>query len=299
ADESTRRSSSSRKVPRAAGTARQKAVSGGKTGLGPGTQLIIKKPKPRPTGSTPYLDDTIHPNTLLFLTDLKANNRREWLKLNDSGFRASEKDWHSFVEALSEKLTEVDDTIPELPVKDIIFRIYRDVRFSPDPTPYKPYFSAAWSRTGRKGPYAHYYVQVSPNESFVGGGLWHPDARPTALMRQFIDQQPDRIKRVLLADGVRREFLKGAPKQEDKVVKSFVASNAENALRTKPKGFDSNHQDLDLLRLRNYTLGRRLADQELLGPSGLARVVELFRVLKPFITLLNSIVMPDPGHDEE
>lgn len=138
------------------------------TGLGPGHQVVIKKPKARPAGSTPYTDDTIHPNTLLFLGDLKANNNRQWLKLHDAEYRQSEKDWYSFVEKVTERLMTIDDTIPELPVKDITFRIYRDVRFSTDKTPYKPHFSAAWSRTGRKGPYAHYYIQVAPNESFVG-----------------------------------------------------------------------------------------------------------------------------------
>jgi len=57
--------------------------------------------------------------------------------VHDPDFRASEKDWKSFLEQLTEKICEIDDTVPELPVKDIIFRIYRDIRFSPDPTPYK------------------------------------------------------------------------------------------------------------------------------------------------------------------
>jgi len=167
----SRRKSSSNKA--AAG--KSKTVSGGelwregvKTGLGPGQQVVIKKPKARPAGKVPYSDGSIHPNTLLFLKDLKMNNNREWLKMHDPDFRQAEKDWFSFVESLTERLVEIDDTVPELPVKDIIFRIYRDVRFSKDPTPYKPFFSAAWSRTGRKGPYAHYYVQVSPQETFVG-----------------------------------------------------------------------------------------------------------------------------------
>ncbi|CAD0027982.1 unnamed protein product [Aureobasidium pullulans] len=107
------------------------------TGLAPGIQVIIKKPEPRAAGSTPYSDDTIHPNTMLFLKDLKANNDREWLKMYDADYRSSLKDWNSFVEALTEKLTEIDDTIPELPLKDVVFRIYRDIRFSKDPTPYK------------------------------------------------------------------------------------------------------------------------------------------------------------------
>ncbi|GAB1727823.1 hypothetical protein NU195Hw_g2143t1 [Hortaea werneckii] len=273
--------------------------TGVKAGLGPGNEVVIKKPKARPAGRIPYSDESIHPNTLLFLKELKENNNREWLKMHDAVFRQAEKDWHSFVEKLTERLIEVDDTIPELPYKDVIFRIYRDVRFSPDPTPYKPHFSAAWSRTGRKGPYAHYYVQIAPNESFVGGGLWHPDAAPTATMRIDIDRHPEHIKKVLLDDGIRKSFLNGAPKNESKVVKEFVASNSENALKTKPKGYDADHVDIDLLRLRNYTMGKSMSEEELTGGNGLENVANLFMHLKPFITYINSVVMPDPGDSSE
>ncbi|QIW94556.1 hypothetical protein AMS68_000074 [Peltaster fructicola] len=263
-------------------------------GLGPGNQVIIKKPKARSAGKIPYEDDQLHPNTFLFLQELKQNNERQWLKMHDPDFRQAERDWFSFVEKLTERLTEIDETVPELPVKDVIFRIYRDVRFSPDPTPYKAHFSAAFSRTGRKGPYAHYYVQISPgDESFVGGGIWHPDAAPLAALRQRVDRNSRELKDVLLNNDLRKEFLKGAPKNDAKVVKAFVASNAENALKTKPKGFDADHADIDLLRLRNYTIGRKLAQDELIGEGGLNRVAELLACLRPFITYLNSVVMPD------
>jgi uncharacterized protein (DUF2461 family) len=106
--------------------------------------------------------------------------------VHDVDYRASLKDFSSFLECLTQKIIEVDDTIPELPVKDIVrctyefiivtlsdheqvFRIHRDVRFSKDQTPYKTAFSAAWSRTGRKGPYAAYYVQIKPNGGSVVG----------------------------------------------------------------------------------------------------------------------------------
>ncbi|KAM0700455.1 hypothetical protein Q7P35_012176 [Cladosporium inversicolor] len=238
----SRRKSASAKIMAAS----SKKKSGGelwregvKTGLGPGQEVIIKKPKARPAGKVPYSDETIHPNTILFLKDLKENNNREWLKMHDPDFRQSEKDWFSFVEKLTERLVEIDDTVPELPVKDIIFRIYRDVRFSKDPTPYKPHFSAAWSRTGRKGPYAHYYVQISSKDSFVGGGLWHPEAAPTAALRQAIDKRSRQMKNVLSDEKIRKEFLKGAPANDSKVVKAFVAANAANALKTRPKAFSS------------------------------------------------------------
>ncbi|CZT24595.1 uncharacterized protein RCC_10320 [Ramularia collo-cygni] len=269
---------------------------GVKSGLGPGKQLIIKKPKARPAGSTPYKDETIHPNTLLFLADLKVNNNREWLKLHDAEFRQAEKDWHSFVEKLTERLVEdVDDTIPELPVKDVVFRIYRDIRFSSDPTPYKPFFSASWSRAGRKGSYAHYYIQVAPpnhGKSFIGGGLWHPDAGPTAAMRNDIDRHPKNLKDILNNSELRTEFLGGA-KDSKKAVQAFVQENAGNALKTRPKGYSAEHPDIELLRLKNYTIGKKISNDEILGDAGMDRVVGLLKCLKPFITHCNSVVLPD------
>lgn len=70
-------------------------------------------------------------------------------------FRLAEKEWKDFVEEFTLALTEVDPQIPVLPPNDVVHRIYRDVRFSNDKTPYKTYFSASFSRTGRKGPFAH------------------------------------------------------------------------------------------------------------------------------------------------
>lgn len=79
------------------------------------------------------------------------------------------------------------------------------------------------------------YGQVEADNCVAGGGLWHPESAPTAAMRRNIDHHPERIKLVLMEGKMRKEFLKGAPQQESKVVKAFVASNAGNALKTKPK----------------------------------------------------------------
>ena len=94
---------------------------GVKAGLGPGKQVFIEKPKPRSDGGIKYVPGKIHPNTMAFLKDLKANNDREWLKMHDPDYRQSWSDWQSFVEALTEKITELDETIPELPPKDLVW----------------------------------------------------------------------------------------------------------------------------------------------------------------------------------
>ena len=230
-----------RKTNNTAPTTAQKKGSelwrpGVKSHLAPGEAIFIALPKARPTGSTPYTPQTIHPNTLLFLADLRAHNDREWLKAHDADYRASLADWTSFVDSLTEQIIERDGTIPELPHKDLTFRIYRDIRFSPDPTPYKTHFSAAWSRTGRKGPYAGYYVQIQPKGgSFVGAGVWHPEAGPLGLLRRAVDRRSGRLKEVLMAEGMRREFLGGVKGEEGKCVAKFVELNRESALKTKPK----------------------------------------------------------------
>lgn len=117
--------------------------------------VFIPHAKIRDDGGVPYTDDLVHPNTLEFLKDLKANNVRSWLKCtppphypnpspltppppaNDGEFRRALKDWESYATALTDTIIDLDPTIPELPFKDINFRIYRDIRFTNDPTPYK------------------------------------------------------------------------------------------------------------------------------------------------------------------
>ena len=272
---------------------------GTKVDAAPGEAVYIKLPKAREAGKIPYTDSTIHPNTMLFLKDLRANNDREWLKMHDADYRQSKKDFDAFVESLTEKIIEKDDTIPELPPKDLTFRIYRDIRFSPDPTPYKTHFSAAWSRTGRKGPYAGYYVQVQPNGSFVGAGVWHPEAPPLALMRADVDLKSHKIKAVLTGAALRKEFFGGIANDERKAIRAFVAMNTENMLKVKPKGYEKDNPNIDLLKLRNFTIGKKLRDEEVLGAGGLGRIAGLIGILTPFVSYLNGVVMPDQEPSSE
>jgi uncharacterized protein (TIGR02453 family) len=167
-------------------------------------------------------------------------------------FRQAEKDFYSFVGELSPIVSEKDPTIPELPIKDVIYRIYRDIRFSPDKTPYKPYFAVTWSRTGRKGPYAHYYLHIQPGGgsffgilrrnivvyslmTLLGGGYYSSDNLTLACLREDIDQQPHQFKSVLMDDRIRKTFFPGMKADQKKILESFYKMNAENALKKKPK----------------------------------------------------------------
>lgn len=78
-------------------------------------------------------------------------------------------------------------------------------------------------------------MQIQPSGSFVGAGLWHPEAAPLALMRRAIDRKSEKLKNVLLEPSMRKEFLKGVAKDEKKVVKGFIDVNSSDMLKTKPK----------------------------------------------------------------
>lgn len=270
-------------------------------------------PTLRPEGTTPYRPHTLHPNTLLFLSDLKANNKRSWLKLHDKEYRRALADWESYVTCLTEKITSLDPTVPELPFKDVNFRIYRDVRFSNDPTPYKPHFSAAFSRTGRKGPYACYYVHVEPDgNSFVGGGLWHPDGAALGRLRASVDERPDRWRRALTEPAFRRIFLlqgekkgrgkgkKNREEEEQDAMAAYAEMNRGNALKTRPKGFHPEHRDMRLLKLRNHTVWKKVDDGVWTREGGLeGEVMDVVGGMVGFVTHLNRIVMPDPGDEDD
>ncbi|CAH0018526.1 unnamed protein product [Clonostachys rhizophaga] len=261
---------------------------------------IVPLEKMRDTGGVEYEDNKIHKNTLLFLKDLKVNNKRSWLKSHDGEYRRALKDWESFVDSAMLTAIDVDETIPELPVKDVIFRIHRDIRFSKDPTPYKPHFSAAFSRTGRKGPYACYYIHCEPKSSFIGGGLWCPDKDQLAKLRRSIDRHPERWREVLNTPALKRIYLPGVkPSADDeKAIEAFFDKNQSNALKKKPMGFDADHRDIKLLRLRNFTLGTKIDESSLASDTAQEKVAECFRGLEPFVSFLNDVVMPDPNPEE-
>ncbi|KAJ5305751.1 hypothetical protein N7508_004766 [Penicillium antarcticum] len=301
---------------------------GVRAGLGPGKEVVIAKPKAREAGDTPYEDETLHPNTKLFLIDLAENNDREWMKAHDPDYRAAKKDFETFVESLTSKISEVDATVPELPPNDlvdtpnhvtmspisptcILDRPLTDVPRSSASTGMfasarihfhtsgayadsdQTHFSAAWSRTGKKGPYAAYYVHFQPGSCFVGCGLWNPEAEPLAMLREDIDEHADRWKEVLREPELRREFLKGASDDDDAVVNAFTHHNKESALKVKPKGYEANNENIKLLRLRSFTMGKPLADEDLAGSNAQEKIAALMAIMEPFVTYLNSVVMPD------
>ncbi|KAK6348755.1 hypothetical protein TWF730_009528 [Orbilia blumenaviensis] len=136
-----------------------------------------------------YADNTLHPDTLRFLKDLAKHNDRDWFHGHKDIYKIALADFKSFSSTLQEELTQVDWTVPILPLeRHNLFRIYRDIRFSSSKVPFKEYFSVAFSRTGKQGLYAKYYLSIQPgDQSFIGNNHLHTTTIEIPLLSTWID----------------------------------------------------------------------------------------------------------------
>ncbi|KAF9509955.1 hypothetical protein BS47DRAFT_1300807 [Hydnum rufescens UP504] len=247
---------------------------------------VVKAPT---TGRVPA--GQISRNTFDFLGKL-ANpkfNDREWFKLNGANsinpinppvlepvFRLAEKEWIAFIDTLTPLVTEMDDQIPPLPPKDLIHRIYRDVRFSNDKTPYKTNFSASLSRAGRKCKFAGF----QPGGSLLAAGLWAPAKDELSALRANILQDSVPLRNVLSAPEFTKIF--GQPVAHPKGDRRSVFGQ-DDELKVAPKGIPKTHPDIDLLKLRTIGVVHYFKDQEVLNPDFKREVVRVMEIVRPFV----------------
>ncbi|KAG5727342.1 hypothetical protein E4T56_gene12102 [Termitomyces sp. T112] len=236
-------------------------------------------------------------NTLDFLMQLKDPecNDRQWFKLHEPVYRQAENEWKAFVEAVTDQITEADPQVPPLPSKDLIHRIYRDVRFSNDKTPYKSNFSASFSRSGRKGIWAG----LQPGgESIVAAGSWCPARNELMNIRINIQRRAgaDRLREVISAPEFVAYFGEPCPSKDGSRQNIF---GREDELKVAPKGIDKNHRDLDLLKCRSFAVVHRFLDSEVLAEDFAEKVGHVVRVMRPFVHCLNDMMTVTGGDTDD
>ncbi|KAJ3995111.1 hypothetical protein F5050DRAFT_1769460 [Lentinula boryana] len=250
---------------------------------------VVQAPK---TGRVP--PGQISKNTFNFLESLADPecNDREWFKLHEPVYRVAEKEFKDFVDAFTEILTEIDPHVPPLPPKDVIHRIYRDIRFSNDKTPYKKNLSASFSRSGRKGIFACFRPG---SESLLAAGTWCPGKNELATIRSNIARSSDRLRQVISDPEFVALFGEPTPTKDGGRRNIF---GAEDELKVAPKGFDKDHRDIDLLKCRTFAVFHRFKDSEVLAPDFKRRLGEVVAVARPFVHCLNDL-MTLQDHDNE
>ncbi|WVO17534.1 hypothetical protein L204_105229 [Cryptococcus depauperatus] len=247
-------------------------------------------PAPK-TGHVPA--GQISQNTLNFLKNLQIpeRNDREWFRFHEPSFRLAEKEWKAFVGTMQLKLHEIDGEVPILPPRDIIHRIYRDIRFSSDKTPYKKSLCFTTSRGGRKGHWASYHLSISPNNrSLIAGGIWMPDKNQTASIRHRLLHEPDTFRQVI----EKTEFVRWFGEAKEKKGTRNNVFGHNDALKVAPKGVDKGHKDIDLLKLRSVAVVHYFKDEEVMEPNFQEKVQTVARDMVPFVHMLNEFMTLPP-----
>lgn len=214
------------------------------------------------------LKKMIHKDTLHFLEELKQNNNREWFSANKDSFKDIENGFKDFMNQVVISLSKTDSI-----EKVQHFRIYRDVRFSKDKSPYKTNFGSALVRTKpqlRGG----YYLHLEPGNSFIGGGFWEPNAEDLFRIRKEFELDDSEIREII--------------SQKD-FINTFGILQGEE-LKTAPKGFDKNHPAIDLIRKKQFLISSSLTDKQIMSPDFTETVVKTFHSMRPFFDYMSAVL---------
>jgi uncharacterized protein (TIGR02453 family) len=211
---------------------------------------------------------------LHFLKELAGNNDREWFHKNKDMYVRAKQEFELVTGLLLSEITKFDKSVSGLQPKDCIFRIFRDVRFSNDKSPYKTNFGTYISRGGRKGGYAGYYLHIEPDSYFLAGGIYMPPSPVLKSIRNEIYHNLQEFKEIIAAKSFKKYFgeIEGAK------------------LTDPPRGFPKDLPEADLLKYKDYNVVHYLTEQQLTGNGFISYAAMVFREMLPFNRFLNQAV---------
>jgi uncharacterized protein (TIGR02453 family) len=214
--------------------------------------------------------------TLHFLKKLKINNNREWFDSNKSEYLASKEIFEEFVSELIKGINKFDKKVSlDLKPKDCTFRIYKDVRFSKDKTPYKNNMSASINPGGKKSNIPGYYFHLEPDACFLAGGVYMPMPDVLNAIRQEIDYNPLPLINILKSASFKKEF--NGLDEEDK-------------LKNPPKGFNKDHAHSEILKNRHFIVSQKFENKVILKKEGLSKTLDSFKAMYPFLDYLRKAI---------
>ena len=211
---------------------------------------------------------------LNFLDNLSQNNAKPWFDSNRADYENAREIFNHFVDYLIDEL-RTSDNLQGLSAKECVTRIYRDIRFTHDKSPYHTNFSAIIAPGGKKSVTKGYYISLEPhNRSMIAGGLHMPTSQQLDRFRQAIDRHAGKFKAITgnLA-----------------FVEQFGKIEGER-LKTAPKGYDRAHPEIELLQLKEVVAVHPCADREVLAGDFPEKVLVACRAMKPFVDYLDELV---------
>ena len=214
-------------------------------------------------------------STLDFLKKLKKNNNREWFAEHKHLYEDAKTDYEIFIYELIQEIAEFDPSVAGLRPEDSMFRIYRDVRFSKDKSPYKTAFGAIIQEGGRKSGLSGYYFHLQPGNSFTAGGFFQPDPAKLLKIRKAV------------AENYKQLF---ALMKQKEFVKYFKTLSEEDKLKTVPKGFAKEHPAAEFLKLKSYLVWHEFKDEEVLSKDLIKKAAKIFQAMQPLNNFLNKAI---------
>jgi uncharacterized protein (TIGR02453 family) len=213
-------------------------------------------------------------NLFEFLNDLKANNNREWFQANKDRYNQARQEFESFIDDLIPRLRALDPLIDMITAKDCVFRIYRDVRFSGDKSPYKTNMGAYIARGGKSSMMAGYYVHFEPGASMLAGGLYMPPPEILKKIREEIYYQADDFKKIIYNENF---------------VKCFGEIDDPGKMKIPPKGYSKDFPDINLLKFRSYAVMHTVTDKRAMNEDYLVYAINVFQTLYPLNVYFNRM----------
>ena len=207
-------------------------------------------------------------NTVSFLNELKLNNNREWFNENKQRFNAIQDQVKRFANEVKD-LLNISDDIEKLK----IFRIHRDLRFSKDKTPYKKNIGMAFHRSKpelRGG----YYLEISADKSFIAVGFWNPNKEDLLRIRKEIEIDGQEFRNII----------------NKKIIKDYWGGLRGEEVKTSPKGFDANHEHIDLIKKKQFIFIKELKEAEIIDVNFQKELVKHFVSIRPFFDYMSEVL---------
>lgn len=214
-------------------------------------------------------------STVQFLANLAWNNNKPWFEEHRNEYLSAKEDFEALVTSVLAALAEVEPALRDTKAKDCIMRIFRDVRFSKDKSPYKLNLGAGFGMAGGKNVYAGYYLHIEPGgKSFAGGGMWQPEGPALKALRQEIDYNFAEFSSIVNDKQFRKLFKQI---DGDKLVKV-------------PKGYSEDNPAIEYLKLKSFTVGGSLTDEDLTKKTLTRKIEDAYKTMKPFVDFLNRAI---------
>jgi len=218
---------------------------------------------------------TIAKSNFDFLNQLRKNNNRDWFNAHKEDYLKQHENTIAFANSLLHELKK-HDAIETASGKKSLFRIYRDVRFSKDKSPYKTHWAGGFKRATKllRG---GYYFHIESGNSMVGGGFWAPNKEDLQRIREDIAADATNLRTIINSKSFKETF----------------GSLAGEQLKTCPKGFDKSNSAVDLLRYQQFIIIKKFTDKEVLSENFVQLLNDTFKKMRPFLDYMSESVTTD------